>query len=122
MVSFASCLRVHNMTQGLMQPCNPRMDSSPIWEGVYKWSLYRYVCVCMCLYVCVCVCRFMSKYHPTLLDTAKQANASHLCSRVSAFLDLLENGWLDKTSLSQDHGEQTIRTMDAGIYKYGCMM
>ena len=48
------------------------------------------------------------------LEAARKITASQLLSRVNAFVYLLENGWLDRVPLSQDHSEEVIRIMDAG--------
>ena len=59
--------------------------------------------------------RFKSMYHPSTLEATKTAAASYLCSRVDAFLYLMEKDWFSNVFLSFDYNSQVVRIMDAGI-------
>lgn len=51
------------------------------------------------------------------MKSNKEQNATFLLSRVNGFLYLLESGSLETVSLSQDHGDDIIKLMDAGEVK-----
>lgn len=57
---------------------------------------------------------FRSKYHPDDIATRKTESLAALKTRLSVFLFLLDNNWLDNVSLDMDHSPAIIKLLDAG--------
>ncbi|XP_028998780.1 serrate RNA effector molecule homolog [Betta splendens] len=60
---------------------------------------------------------FRSKYHPDDISARKAESLSALKTRLSIFLFLLDNNWLDNVSLDMDHGAAIIKLLDAAVIK-----
>uniref|UniRef100_A0A4W6FVP3 Serrate, RNA effector molecule n=1 Tax=Lates calcarifer TaxID=8187 RepID=A0A4W6FVP3_LATCA len=60
---------------------------------------------------------FRSKYHPDDITARKAESLSALKTRLSVFLFLLDNNWLDNVSLDMDHGPAIIKLLDAAVIK-----
>ena len=58
--------------------------------------------------------RFISKYHPTVLQKQKEESAANLKKRLAAFQFLLDSGRLDSVPLSTDCTDKVTKVMDAG--------
>lgn len=63
---------------------------------------------------------FRSKYHPDDISSRKAESLAALKTRLSVFLFLLENNWLDNVSLGMDHAPAIIKLLDAGRVKAIC--
>lgn len=57
---------------------------------------------------------FRSKYHPDDIATRKAESLAALKTRLSVFLFLMDNNWLDNVSLDMDHAPAIIKLLDAG--------
>uniref|UniRef100_UPI0009B45916 serrate RNA effector molecule homolog n=1 Tax=Monopterus albus TaxID=43700 RepID=UPI0009B45916 len=60
---------------------------------------------------------FRSKYHPDDITARKAESLAALKTRLSVFLFLLDNNWLDNVSLDMDHGPAIIKLLDAAVIK-----
>lgn len=60
---------------------------------------------------------FRSKYHPDDISSRKAESLAALKTRLSVFLYLLENNWLDNVSLDMDHAPAIIKLLDAAVIK-----
>lgn len=60
---------------------------------------------------------FRSKYHPEDIMANKAESLASLKTRLSVFLFLLENNWLENVSLDMDHGAAIIKLLDAAVIK-----
>ncbi|KAK2899367.1 serrate RNA effector molecule homolog [Channa argus] len=60
---------------------------------------------------------FRSKYHPEDIAARKAESLDALKTRLSVFLFLLDNNWLDNMSLDMDHGPAIIKLLDAAVIK-----
>ena len=61
--------------------------------------------------------RFRSKYHPEEFEKRKLEQNSALKTRLSVFLDLLNNQWIDSVSVDVEKSNQIIRLLDAAVIK-----
>ena len=62
-------------------------------------------------------CRFRSKYHPEEFEKRKAEQTAALKKRLSVFLDLLNNHWIDSVSVDVEKANQIIRLLDAAVIK-----
>ncbi|XP_026177942.1 serrate RNA effector molecule homolog [Mastacembelus armatus] len=60
---------------------------------------------------------FRSKYHPDDITARKAESLAALKTRLSVFLFLLDNNWLDNMSLDMDHAPAIIKLLDAAVIK-----
>ncbi|XP_067436492.1 serrate RNA effector molecule homolog [Thunnus thynnus] len=60
---------------------------------------------------------FRSKYHPDDITARKAESLAALKTRLSVFLFLLDNNWLDNVSLDMDHAPAIIKLLDAAVIK-----
>ncbi|XP_076019307.1 serrate RNA effector molecule homolog [Genypterus blacodes] len=60
---------------------------------------------------------FRSKYHPDDIAARKAESLSALKTRLSVFLFLLDNNWLDNVSLDMDHAPAILKLLDAAVIK-----
>ncbi|KAM9827766.1 serrate RNA effector molecule homolog B-like [Neosynchiropus ocellatus] len=60
---------------------------------------------------------FRSKYHPDDITANKEKSLAALKTRLSVFLFLLDNNWLDNVSLDMDHSPAIIKLLDAAVIK-----
>uniref|UniRef100_A0A3P8V0S2 Serrate, RNA effector molecule n=1 Tax=Cynoglossus semilaevis TaxID=244447 RepID=A0A3P8V0S2_CYNSE len=58
---------------------------------------------------------FRSKYHPDDITARKAESLAALKTRLTVFLFLLDNNWLDNVSLDMDHAPAIIKLLDAGM-------
>lgn len=61
--------------------------------------------------------RFRSKYHPEEYEKRKTEQTNALKKRLSVFLDLLNNQWIDSVSVDVEKANQIIRLLDAAVIK-----
>lgn len=57
---------------------------------------------------------FRSKYHPDDITARKAESLAALKTRLTVFLFLLDNNWLENVSLDMDHAPAIIKLLDAG--------
>ncbi|XP_078101651.1 serrate RNA effector molecule homolog, partial [Sander vitreus] len=60
---------------------------------------------------------FRSKYHPDDITARGAESLSALKTRLSVFLFLLDNGWLDDMALDMEHAPAIIKLLDAAVIK-----
>jgi len=91
-----------------------------IREEIYWASNFNFAILLWLFAVYQCydalLLRFRTKFHPDECLSRQEDTQKVLKHRCQVFMKLLELGWLSNISVDDEHSDQLIRMLDAGLY------